>query len=253
VEVTYRELPPPAVLREHVLCAWTLRPVPGGDDGAVLPDGCMDIVWREGIGLVTAGPDTGPVTVARPGGSTVIGVRFRPGAGSAMLGVPASELRDLRVPLADVWDGDADRLEERLHEASSTADRLELLQGALRERLARVERPDRLVAAAIMRLYSNDPGRVGGLGDALGISERQLRRRFHTAVGYGPKTLARVLRFQRVLALAARRGAPRGDLARLALDAGYADQAHMTTEVTRLAGEPPARLLAARRPVTSGV
>ena len=160
--MTYRELPPPAVLREHVLCAWTLGPMPGGDDGAVLPDGCMDIVWREGIGLVTAGPDTGPVTVARPGGSTVIGVRFRPGAGSAMLGVPASQLRDLRVPLTDVWDGDANRLDERLHEASSTADRLELLQGALRERIARVERPDRLVAAAIMRLYSNDPGRAGG-------------------------------------------------------------------------------------------
>jgi hypothetical protein len=120
-----------------------------------------------------------------------------------MLGVPASELRDLRVPLADVWDGDADRLEERLHAASSTADRLELLQGALGERLARVERPDRLVAAAILRLYSNDPGRVGGLGDSLGISERQLRRRFHAAVGYGPKILARVLRLQRVLALAA--------------------------------------------------
>jgi AraC-like DNA-binding protein len=253
VEVIYRELPPPAELREHVLCAWTLGPVPGEHDGVVLPDGCMDIVWREAIGLVTAGPDTGPVTPTRPEGSTVIGVRFRPGAGSAMLGLPASELRDLRVPLADVWDGDADRIEQRLHEAASTTERLEVLLAALSERLARVERPDRLVAAAVMRLYSHDPGRVGGLGDALGISERQLRRRFHDAVGYGPKTLARVLRLQRVLALAARRGAPRGGLPRLALDAGYADQAHMTAELTRLAGQPPGRLLATRPSVTAGV
>ncbi len=47
----------------------------------------------------------------------------------------------------------------------------------------------------------------------LGVSERQLRRRFEDAVGYGPKTLARVLRFQRFLALAS----GGGELARLAL------------------------------------
>ena len=55
-----------------------------------------------------------------------------------------------------------------------------------------------------------------------------------------------MLRFRRLLALAARRPPANGDLARLALDAGYADQAHMTAECTRLAGAPPARLLAAR-------
>jgi AraC-like DNA-binding protein len=62
------------------------------------------------------------------------------------------------------------------------------------------------------------------------------------AVGYGPKTLARILRFRRLQALAP---AP---LAELALDAGYADQAHMTAEVTRLAGVPPVRFLKDRGP-----
>ena len=248
----YRELAPPRDLRGHVLCGWTLGPV-RGDSGAVLPDGCMDIVWRQGHGLIVAGPDTGPASTSRPPGSTVVGVRFRPGAGPAMLGIPASELRDLRVPLTEVWGGDAERLEERLEGASGPSARLELLEGELRRRLERAERPDALVAAAVMRLYSNDPGRVQVIGDELGLSERQLRRRFHAAVGYGPKTLARVLRFQRLLALASRRGAARGDLARLALDAGYADQAHMTAEVTRLAGDPPSRVLAARPPVTAGV
>jgi methylphosphotriester-DNA--protein-cysteine methyltransferase len=155
--------------------------------------------------------------------------------------------------LAELWGADAERLEERLEGAPDPAARLELLEGQLRRRLERAERPDVLVAAAVMRLYSNDPGRVQAIGDELGISARQLRRRFHAAVGYGPKTLARVLRFQRLLALVSRRGARRGDLARLALDAGYADQAHMTAEVTRLAGDPPGRLLAARPPVTAGV
>jgi AraC-like DNA-binding protein len=89
---------------------------------------------------------------------------------------------------------------------------------------------------------------VAALGDALGISERQLRRRFADAVGYGPKTLARVLRFQRFLALAAGddpAGSARGDLAGLAYAAGYADQAHLTRECRQLSGRTPAALLAA--------
>ena len=79
------------------------------------------------------------------------------------------------------------------------------------------------------------------LGEGLGISERQLRRRFAEAVGYGPKTLARVLRFQRFLGLAE----AGGDLAGLAFAAGYADQAHLTRECVRLSGRTPAVLLAA--------
>ncbi len=71
----------------------------------------------------------------------------------------------------------------------------------------------------------------------MGLSERQLRRRFHAAAGYGPKTLQRVLRFRRFLA------GPRGDLARAALEAGYADQPHLTREVARLAGTSPSRLI----------
>jgi len=86
---------------------------------------------------------------------------------------------------------------------------------------------------------------VERIGDRLGLGERQLRRRFADAVGYGPKTLQRVLRFQRFVALATG-GEPGGrpDLARLALEAGYADQAHLTRECRRLAGLPPAALLA---------
>ena len=75
------------------------------------------------------------------------------------------------------------------------------------------------------------------LADELGLSERQLRRRFHAAAGYGPKTLQRVLRFRRFLA------GPRDDLARAALEAGYADQPHLAREVAKLAGTTPSRLI----------
>jgi transcriptional regulator GlxA family with amidase domain len=82
---------------------------------------------------------------------------------------------------------------------------------------------------------------VAELARAAAISERQLLRRFDAAVGYGPKTLHRVMRFCRVVdAMHAGRG--RVDLAAVACQTGYADQAHLTREVTRMAGVPPATL-----------
>ncbi|MCP2338197.1 helix-turn-helix domain-containing protein [Actinomadura rupiterrae] len=80
---------------------------------------------------------------------------------------------------------------------------------------------------------------VRDVADAVGLGERQLRRRALASFGYGPKVLQRVLRFQQALR-AARAGAP---LAETALDAGYADQAHMSHEVRELAGVPLGVLL----------
>ncbi len=67
-------------------------------------------------------------------------------------------------------------------------------------------------------------------------------RRFREWVGYGPKTLQRILRLQRLLLLAEGGAGALGDLA---VAAGYADQAHMTREVGALAGITPRLLVAA--------
>jgi transcriptional regulator GlxA family with amidase domain len=80
---------------------------------------------------------------------------------------------------------------------------------------------------------------VAQVADAVGLGERQLRRRCLHAFGYGPKTLARVLRFTRALDLA--RGGTA--FAEVAAVAGYADQAHLAREVRALAGTPLGELL----------
>ena len=179
-----------------------------------------------------AGPDTGPAPVGSATGSVFVGARFRPGAGGAALGLPLSELRDQRVGLEVLDRALAERLPGDLEPDE-----------ALR-RIAEIARtappPDAAIAEAARRL-AHPQTRVETLADDLGLSERQLRRRCHAGAGYGPKTLQRVLRFRRFLATADR------DLARAALDAGYADQSHLTRECTRLAGQPPAALLAAWR------
>jgi AraC-like DNA-binding protein len=221
--MAYREL---LQRDEHLTCLWVRDPAPSAKRARVLPDACVDIVCVAEK-LVVAGPATGPALVDLPAGAGSMGVRFRIGAAGAALGVPAGELLDTTVPLDDLWGADGARIAEQV---AASATPLRELAAAVRERLARP--PDRLVRAAA----------TGTARRQLGIGDRQLRRRFADAIGYGPKTLERILRFQRFLLLA--RSGP-ADLARLAFEAGYADQAHLTRECTRLAGLPPAALLAA--------
>ncbi|MBD0693356.1 helix-turn-helix domain-containing protein [Streptomyces sp. CBMA123] len=206
----------------------------GGAGGLVLPDGCMDLLWTEGR-LLVAGPDT---RAFRPGPGLRgpwAGIRFRPGAGPALLGLPAHELRDRRVELADLWPGgEVRRLTERTDAAADPAAALEQL--ALR--LAATTRPeDRLVRAVADALAAGHS--VAATAEAVGLGARQLHRRSLAAFGYGPKTLARILRLQRALGLA-RSGVP---LAETAARTGYADQAHLARDVRELAGTKVTALL----------
>jgi len=236
-ELTYREHPPPAALAPWLACTWSRRDG-GGEPVRVIPDGCIDIVWTEGAGAHVAGPNTTAFLVGLDAGVSVVGARMRPGAGSALLGIDAASLRDGRLALADVWRDDGRRLEERLDEAGAGPACAQLLCDALTARALRAGAPDPLVRSAVGRLQ--DPAaRVERLAGEIGVSARQLRRRFEAAVGYGPKRLSRVLRLER--ALAAARGGEA--LAPAALTAGYADQAHFAHECRALAGVSPTMLL----------
>jgi AraC-like DNA-binding protein len=195
----------------------------------VLPDGCLDLIWVDGR-LLIAGPDTGAYLPASVPGATYAGVRFPPGTGPSVIGLPASEVRDRRVPLADAWPpGLVRRLTERVGLSGDPGAALEDIAGS---RFREAGPPDRAAAAIVHQLRAG--ASVSTTADAVGLTERALHRRSLTWFGYGPKTLARILRMNRALGLA-RTGAP---FAEVAVAAGYADQAHLAREVRALAGVP---------------
>jgi AraC-like DNA-binding protein len=236
--MAYRELPAPGPRAPHVACLWIRDPEPRARVHRVVPDACADIVWVHGERLVVAGPATGPALSEIPPGAAAVGVRFRVGAAGAALGLPARALLDRTVDLEELWGAAGAELAERLDAAPDPRATLALLGAAVGRRRAERVPLDPIVRAAAVRAAR--PGvPVEALGAEVGLGERQLRRRFDDAVGYGPKTLQRILRFQRFLAIAQRET----DLAALAFAAGYADQAHLTRECRRLAGLPPAALL----------
>ena len=205
----YREHLPPAALAPWVACTWERRDG-GGAPVRVVPDGCIDIIWTQGAGTAVAGANTTAFLVTLPARTHVVGLRLRPGAAPPLLGVDGTALRDARPALHELWGDDAHELTARLEEAADPA---------------------------VARLSGGVA--VRALAGELYVSERQLRRRVDAAVGYGPKRLARVLRLRRALA-AAHRGE---ELARVAADAGYADQAHFAGDCRELAGVPPSALL----------
>ncbi|MET9951943.1 helix-turn-helix domain-containing protein [Streptomyces sp. NPDC006339] len=209
---------------------WTRAtgPADPADPGTrpVLPDGCMDLIWADGT-LMVAGPDTRAYVPESPA-VAYAGVRFAPGDAPAVLGTEASALRDRRVALADLWgDRTARRLADRV---TAAADRAAALEELVLRRAADAPAPDPLLRAVVALLRAGQP--VGAAADAVGLGVRRLHRCSLAAFGYGPKTLARILRLQRALALV-RAGVPYAEAAHRA---GCVDQAHLAREMRALSG-----------------
>ncbi|MFC9997387.1 helix-turn-helix domain-containing protein [Nocardia sp. NPDC127526] len=201
---------------------------------AVLPDGCMDLLWIDGV-LRVAGPDTRAYRPTVGPAVRISGLRFYPGTAPALLGVPAHELRDTRAELADVLTpADARHATDLIARAENPMRGLESVAHWL---AAGTDPADPMLAHIVTHLRAG--ASVAATADLLDLGPRRLHRISLTAFGYGPKTLARILRMQRALALA-RAGTP---LAETAARTGYADQAHLSRDIRDFAGTPISRLL----------
>lgn len=236
----YRERAARPELQPHFAGVWfhAVHPDMQGRS-AILPDGCADLLWVDGA-LRIAGPDRQAKIESVPPGKTVIGLRLQPGAALRWLGIPASDIVDTRAALESFWGAEARRLAAWAGEAATPDGIAERLEHALAGRLPQIAAPDeisRAIFQAVRRRRDYSVPVARQLGDSFGLNERTLRRRCHEAFGYGPKTLDRILRFQRFLHLA--RAPHVSGMADLAADTGYADQSHLNRETARLAGMTP--------------
>jgi len=237
----YREFPAPRLLSDYFLCFWTqtISGAPGEYTHQVLPDGCVDLVFVNQDAPVAVGPWIDPFVVRFAAGTHILGARLHPGRAPGLLGLPAMELLNQSAPLQLLWGTVKSERFDRVREAD-TAQRPKALSEALLAARNEFSPYDQAVAAGIEWLARNPQGNVEQLSEAMGISRRQLQRRFSVAVGYGPKTFHSVLRFQRLLRISRQGGR---SLADLAASASYSDQAHMTREVRRFANNPPTTVL----------
>jgi AraC-like DNA-binding protein len=167
--------------------------------------------------------------------------RLRLGTHEAVFGVPPSALAEHAVPLKDLWGDAAARLADRLDRATDLDDAASILEQAIAERLVIVKSHDartRLALEAAARLAT---ARVNEVAEALGVSERNLRRIFRETIGMSPKEFARLTRFHRALHEARATGDV--DWAGIAAATGYYDQAHLIADFREIVGVTPRALM----------
>lgn len=205
----------------------------------IIPDAALRLVLPldGSTGPQLIGLSTRPALLPLRGRIEGLSLTLRPGAARSLLGgLPASELSEQTLPLADGWDGEAERLQELLLRCPPAARPLRLQQALLA--LLRQRRPPDDGAARLVDLLAAraaSPSPVSALVDASGLSERRLQQLFAAELGLPPKRYSRLLRLHGLLRrLRSQQGEP--DWAGLALDQGFADQSHLIHEFRRFTG-----------------
>lgn len=181
-----------------------------------------------------AGLHPGPVRIRSDGRAECLQVDFTPLGAFRFFGGALADLTSRMVDLADILGADGRSLRDGLGNLTDWEPRFDLIEAFL---LARDRhRPSAGLGYAYARLArSAGVERISALAESVGWSRKHLAARFRAELGVGPKTIARVMRFERACRLA--RAA--GGWAAVAADSGYADQAHLTREFGALAGESP--------------
>jgi AraC-like DNA-binding protein len=228
---SFRRIQPSERLAKHFRNGW-IYSAPE-TDVAVLPDGLVHLRWHNG-NLTVAGPSEHARNESL-GGGTAVGFTFRPGAAARWLAVPLSRIVGERLAFDELWGRDGRLLADYVNGARDGVDAARRLEAGLVRREGHL-RPAHANVDAMSALLEQKVvgGDVTDQVSSLGFSARTLHRHCTEAFGYAPKTLDRILRFQRFVNLARRIGRPA--LAQCAVEAGYADQAHLSREARRISG-----------------
>jgi len=185
-----------------------------------------------------AGLYAGHVMMHSGGDCACVQVDFTPLGAYRFFGLPMRELSSRMVGLDDLADREITELRRRLEDADDWNDRLDLAEAFVVERLRRGPELSRAVVSAYRELaFCHGNIRIEAIATRLGWSRKHLSQRFQDEIGLSPKSLARIMRFNRTLDLANREAQP--DWAGLAAECGYADQAHLTREFGEFAGATP--------------
>jgi len=240
----YEEHPPPRGLERHVECLWIFQAESGPDrqrHHVIVPDGAVSVSFmiaplgdgRAITGATVVGPSDRAHRSDLMEGAVYGGVRLRPGAAGSVLRRNIAPLAGQVFAVSDASPELGPVADAMLHGVGETLDRLTAAARLLVAGSAPLD-PDVLAFAdAIASNGGCEP--LSTLAGGAAVSPRQLRRRFVYQCGVTPKLFARLRRLREVCRTILTSRAP--DLSQAAIEAGFADQAHMTNEFTRVFGE----------------
>ncbi|MBK8466919.1 MAG: AraC family transcriptional regulator [Chloracidobacterium sp.] len=221
-----------------------------GEPEPVLPDGSVELIFDFCDRFVTyfadgftqfqprsivAGQLTTRLSIGPSGDTDIFGVRLRPEAGSALLGISMAEIRDQIIDLRSILGSREDELFEKLAAAADFNARIVIFEdffSAFGETAVSME----MRSCVSAQRSASGSMSVGDCAAYLNWSERRLERAFNEQIGLSPKLFARIIRFQTFLDAI---GSNDSTLLDGALKAGYYDQAHMIKDFRNFSGVTP--------------
>ena len=251
----FRSYAPRAPLGEFVSDFWLYENYEGMHPRElILPSGTFEMVfnlqedelriygpsepdkWRRFAGALVSGPYSSPFMSDAAEERAILGVHFKPGGAAAVLGIPASEFRDVHVDLKTLWGPAASELRERLCALRKPSDRFQLLEQALLQRLKNPCGHGAVRTGLDMLMRTRGRARTRDIAKAIDLSQRRFITLFASEVGLTPKLFGRIQRVQH----AVDRSIDASDWAQLAVECGYFDQSHLIRDFTAFVGLSPA-------------
>lgn len=235
---------PAPSLRPYLGCFWSMTTTPY-TRLRTLPDASATLSVESRQNALPAcffiGPRLAPAMRVPGTERQLLGVRLRPGVAYALAGIPVYKLVERRRRLSALLPKDAPLLERRLTRVRTVDERWDVLEEFLERRLAGA-RVDSRVQRALERIEARGGQiHIRQLACECQVSPRHLHTLFCRWIGFSPKRLARISRFQTVLQHL--EASPSESMAGLATGLGYFDQAHLVNEVAQFAGETPGRIV----------
>ena len=203
-----------------------------------LPYPSAHIILEPGVAALS-GVTTRKYSRTLEGHSRVLGVKFWPGGLRPFVAPPVSAFTDRVVPLSEVFGAAAAGLDARALAHADHHAAIGVVEAFLREQEPVADETLAFVRGVADRIANERAIRaVAQLADEFAVSERTLQRLFNEYVGVSPKWMIRRYRLQEAATRMA--AAEAIDWPQIALELGYADQAHFIRDFKKLIGKAPA-------------
>ncbi|MPS75030.1 MAG: AraC family transcriptional regulator [Chryseobacterium sp.] len=253
--MNYQTFEPDHDLTTFIKCYWTLESPKEEtpEKQTIVPDGCMEMIFHYGDvykqyldnrnsiiqpKCFVIGQLTRPLEIEPTGETGIFSVRFHPEGFLPFTTTSIKEMENTAVSLEKLFGKDRQEIEQQIINANSTSERIKLIEIFLLNRLTDTETIDRIVKSTVETIITaNGQLSVDELSTLTQVDRRQLLRKFSSAIGLSPKQLSRTIRLQAALKMLL--NDQFSNLAELAYENEYYDQAHFIKEFKEFTGSTP--------------
>lgn len=253
--MNYQTFEPNQDLTAFIRCYWTLESPKEEtpEKQTIVPDGCMEMIFHygdlykqyldNGNSIIqprcfVIGQLTRPLDIKPTGETGIFSIRFHPEGFLPFTTFPIKEMENTAVSLEKLFGKDGEKIEQQIINANSTSDRIKLIEIFLLNRLTDIENIDRIVKSTVETIITaNGQLSIDELSRQTNLNRRQLLRKFSSAIGLSPKQLSRTIRLQSALKMLL--NDQFSNLAELAYENEYYDQAHFIKDFKEFTGSTP--------------